>query len=91
MALASLLRRTTRLEQVFVMDTMAGYPPLTSDEIAALAQRMADGDQWTDLEKARVIKQCPYIHGGVDGSVTINVHTGNIYVKRIIGVDMSLL
>lgn len=57
MALASLQRRTARLEKVFVVDHLAHYPPLTADEMEALAERMTSGDKWTNVEKARVIKQ----------------------------------
>ena len=37
MALASLQRRTARLEKVFAVDAVAHYPPLTDAEMKALA------------------------------------------------------
>jgi DNA primase catalytic subunit len=35
-------RRALRLEKFFVVDNVARYPPLTTDEMKTLANRMAD-------------------------------------------------
>ena len=91
MALGSLQRRTARLERVFAVDSVAQYPPLTADEMQTLADRKANGDKWTDVETARVIRQCPYIHCSVDGSLSIHGSKGEVYIKRIIGVDTTLV
>jgi hypothetical protein len=50
MALASLQRRASRLEKFFVVDNVAHYPPLTTDEMTALANRIADGEKCTAVE-----------------------------------------
>jgi len=63
MALPTIRRRLGKLENVFVVDRFAGYPPLTTQEIEALAKRMAEGQEWADVETGRIVKQCPIIQG----------------------------
>ena len=90
MALASLQRRTARLEKFFVVDSVAHYPPLTKDEMKALANRMADGQKCTAVETARVIRQCPFTYRGEDGGLVVHAHKGEVYVIRMSANDMLL-
>ena len=85
MALTAIQRRGGRLERVFVVDRLPGYPSLTADEIEALAGRMAEGQAWTAEETARVVKQCPMIQG----ELVIKAYQGEVTVKRYLGVDLA--
>ena len=85
MALPTIRRRIGKLENVFVVDRFAGYPPLTVDEIEALAARMVEGEKWTDEETGRVVKQCPIIQG----ELLISANRGEVFVKRYLGVDLA--
>jgi hypothetical protein len=85
MALPTIKRRVGRLEGVFVVDSLQGYPLLTPDEIEALAGWMADGDRWTDEEEARIIRQCPIIQG----ELMIMAHSGQVTIKRYLGIDTA--
>lgn len=64
MALTALRRRTAMLEKVFVLDPVAGYPPLMMEEIEAAGAANGKRRKWTEVEKARVINQGPYRHSG---------------------------
>jgi hypothetical protein len=85
MALPAIQRRVGRLERVIVVDRLPDYPPLTTDEIETLAQRMARGQTWTDEEAARVIRQCPIFQG----ELAITAHRGQVMIKRYVGVDLA--
>jgi len=85
MALPEIRRRVGRLESVLGADRLPCYPPLTTDEIEALAQRMAGGRTWTDEETTRVIRQSPIIQG----ELLINAHGGQVTIKRYVGVDLA--
>ena len=85
MALTAIQRRVGRLESVFVVDRLPGYPPLTPDEIEALAGRMANGQIWTEEETAQVVKQCPIIQG----ELIVKAHKGEVIIKRYLGVDLA--
>ena len=85
MALTAIQRRVGRLESVFVVDRLPGYPPLTPDDIEALVRRMAGGQTWTEEETARVVKQCPMIQG----ELMIKAHRGEVIIKRYLGVDLA--
>jgi hypothetical protein len=54
MPLPAIRQRVSRLEAVFVVDRLADFPPLTTEEIEALVERMAGGEKWTREETARV-------------------------------------
>ena len=71
------------MESAIEVDRLLGYPPLTTDEIEALAQRMAEGQAWTEEETARVERQCPIIQG----ELVIRAHGGQVIIKRYVGVD----
>ncbi len=83
MAITAIRRRVGRLETVFVVDRLPGYPPLGADEIEELARRTAAGNAWTELEKARIVKQCPIIQG----EFVIKAYNGEVIIKRYVGVD----
>ena len=83
MSLAGIRRRVGKLQTVIVVDRLPGYPPLTADEIEALAKRMADGQTWTEEETARVIRQCPISQG----ELMITAYGGHVTMKRYVGVD----
>jgi hypothetical protein len=85
MSLASIRRRVGKLQTVIVVDPLPGYPPLTTDEIEALAGRMADGRTWTEEETARVIRQCPISQG----ELMITAYEGQVAIKRYVGVDTA--
>ena len=85
MALPTIRRRLGKLENVFVVDRFAGYPPLTTQEIEALAKRMAEGQEWADVETGRIVKQCPIIQG----ELLISANRGEVFVKRYLGVDLA--
>lgn len=86
MALPDIRRRVGRLEGVFVVDRLADFPPLTTDEIEALVERMASGEKWTQEETARVARRCPYIEGEL--LITTGLR-GQVSVKRYPGLDMA--
>ena len=90
MALASLQRRTARLEKFFVVDSVAHHPPLTTDEMKALANRMADGQKCTAVETARMARQCPFTYRGDDGGLVVHAHKGGVYALRMSVEDMLL-
>ncbi|MGA2271326.1 MAG: hypothetical protein ABSH44_22895 [Bryobacteraceae bacterium] len=83
MSLVSIRRRVGKLQTVIVVDPLPGHPPLTADEIEALARRMADGQTWTEEEMARVIRQCPISQG----QLMITAYGGQVTIKRYVGVD----
>jgi hypothetical protein len=85
MGLPAIRRRVRNLESVFVIDRFAGYPPLTVDEIEALAGRMAAAQAWTEEETARIVKQCTIIQG----ELLITATRGEVRVKRYPGVDLA--
>lgn len=85
MALLAIQRRINRLEGVFAPDLVAGFPPLTNEEIEELVEQLAGGEKWTDLERARLAKECPY----TEGELIIRAFRGEITIKRLIGVDMA--
>ena len=90
MALASLQRRTAILEKVFAGDAVAHYPPLTDAEMAALAERMANGEKCTAVETARVARQCPFTYRGEDGGLVVHAHKDGVYAIRMSAADMLL-
>ena len=77
--------RTLAISLVFVVDSFAGLPPRTTDEIEALAMRMAEGGKWTDEEEARVARQCPIIQG----ELLITANRGEVFIKRYPGIDLA--
>ena len=85
MAFLTMRRRLGKLETVFVVDRLAGFPPLTADEIVALAVRLAQGRKWTDEEEARVIRQCPIFQG----ELMITANREGVFVKRYGGIDLA--
>ena len=85
MALSKMWRRVGKLETVFVVDRFAGLPPLTPDEIEALAMRMAEGGKWTDEEEGRVARQCPILQG----ELMITANRGAVFIKRYPGIDLA--
>jgi hypothetical protein len=87
MGLPTIRRRIGKLESVFAPDRWAGYPPLTPEEIEALAGRMAAGQGWTNEEAARVAKQSPIIQG----ELLITAHRGEVWIKRYPGVDLACI
>ena len=87
MALTAIQRRVGKLKSLFVVDRLPDYPPLTADEIEALAGRMADGQTWTEAETARVIRQCPINQG----ELVIRAREGQVIIKRYVGVDSAWL
>ena len=86
MPLPAIRQRIGRLEAVFVVDQAAGFPPLTSEEIEGMVGRLAEGQEWTDVETARVVKQCPFIEGEL--LITTGLR-GEVLIKRYIGVDTA--
>ena len=87
MALLAMRRRIGKLETVFVVDRFAGRPPLTMDEIEALAGRAAGGESWTEEEEARLARQCPIIQG----ELLVTAYRGEVFVKRYCGIDLALI
>ena len=85
MGFPAIRQRVRRLESVFAPDRWAGYPPLTAEEIEALAGRMAAGQGWTNEEAARVAKQSPIIQG----ELLITARRGEVWVKRYPGIDLA--
>ena len=77
-------RRLRRLESVIVVDPFGDYPPLTHEEIVELVDRDARGEPWSDLEKARLARQCPYQRG----ELMISAYDGEIGIKRYVGIDV---
>jgi len=86
MALPAIRQRVKRLEAVFVVDWLASFPPLSRDEIEALVERMAGGQEWTREETARVARQCPYIEGEL---IITKGLQGEVIVKRYPGLDVA--
>jgi len=86
MALPAIRQRVRRLEAVFVVDWLADFPPLSNEEIVALVDRMAGGEEWTREETARVARQCPYIEGEL--IITTRLQ-GEVIVKRYPGLDVA--
>jgi hypothetical protein len=72
---------------LFVVDRFAACPPLTMDEIEALAGWAAGGEAWTEEEEARVARQCPLIQG----ELLITAIRGAVFVKRYPGIDLALI
>ena len=91
MHLAALQRRTARLEKFFAVDAVARYPPLTDAEMWALTERIANGEECTAVERARVARRCPFVYGGEDGGLVVHAQKGEITIKRYVGVDMTLV
>ena len=87
MALPAMRQRIGRLESVFVVDRLAGFPPLTTKEIEALAVRMASGYNWTQQETARVAWRCPY----TAGELIIRAPRCGINIKRYPGLDVAAI
>ena len=87
MGLPTIRRRVGKLESVFAPDRWAGYPPLTAEEIQALAGRMAKGEKWTDEETGRLAKQCTIIQG----ELLITAHRDGIFIKRYPGLDLACI
>jgi len=87
MGFPAIRRRVGRLENVFAPERWAGYPPLTPEEIEALAGRMAKGQGWTNEEAARVAKQSPIIQG----ELLITANRGEVSIKRYPGVDLACI
>jgi hypothetical protein len=87
MGLPTIKRRIGNLESVFAPDRWAGYPPLTAEEIEALAERMEKGKNWTDEETGRVVRQCPIIQG----ELLITAHRGEVFMKRYLGIDLACI
>jgi hypothetical protein len=85
MGFPAIKRRVGKLESVFAPDRWAAYPPLTPEEIEALAGRMAAGQGWTNEEAARVAKQSPIIQG----ELLITANRGEVFIKRYPGVDLA--
>jgi hypothetical protein len=88
MAVPAIRQRVKRLETVFVVDGLAGYPPLSHEEIVALVVGMAGGQKWTDVETARVARQGPHIHGQL--MITRGLR-GEVIVKRYPGLDVECI
>ena len=88
MPLPAIRQRIGRLEALFVVDRAAGYPPLTAEEIEAMVGRLAAGQEWTDMETARVARQCPFIKGEL--VITTGLR-GRVIIKRLLGIDTALV
>jgi len=86
MPLPAIRRRIDRLEGVFVVDRVASYPPLTMQEIEELVEQGALGQDWTEIETARVARQCPYIRGEL--MITTGLR-GEVIIKRYPGLDTA--
>ena len=54
MALTTIRRKVERLESAFGAYNLPDYPPLSLQEMEALAGCLADGRKWTEEETARV-------------------------------------
>ncbi len=85
MALPAIQRRVGRLECVFVPDRLAGFPPLGRAEIEALVERTAGGQKWSEIDRARIARECPY----TGGELIIREFRGEIMIKRLVGIDMA--
>jgi hypothetical protein len=85
MGLPTIRRRVGRLESVFAPDRWAGYPPLTAEEIETLAGRMVQGENWSDEETGRILRQCPIIQG----ELLITAIRGEVFMKRYLGIDLA--
>jgi len=85
MPLPSLRRRIGKLEIELPTDCMAGYPPLSFEQIEALVAGLADGGRWTAEEEAQVARQCPVIQG----ELLITASRGEVLIKRYPGVDLA--
>jgi hypothetical protein len=86
MTLSSIRRREGKLEAINI-DPPVAYQPLSADEIEALVLRASVGGTWTDEETARVLRQCPIRQG----ALSIGGSGNRVFIKRIIGVDPSLI
>jgi hypothetical protein len=86
MALLAIRQRVRRLEGVFVVDRLADFQPLNHQEIEALVERIAGGEEWTREETARVARRCPYIEGEL--TITTGLQ-GEVIVKRYPGLDVA--
>jgi len=84
MALPAVRQRLRRLESIIMVDRFGDYPPLTHDEIVAMVERDTRSAPWSDLEKARMARQCPYHHG----ELMISAYDGEIGIKRYVGIDV---
>ena len=87
MGFPAIRRRVRNLESVFVIDRFAGYPPLTPEEIEALAGRMVEDKKWSEEEAGRVARQCPIIQG----ELLFTVIQGEVFLKRYPGVDLACI
>ena len=87
MGLPTIRRRIGKLEIVFAPDRWAGSPPLTEEEIEALAGRMVEDKKWSEEETGRVARQCPIIQG----ELLFTVIQGEVFLKRYLGVDLACI
>jgi|HubBroStandDraft_3_1064219.scaffolds.fasta_scaffold1197187_2 hypothetical protein len=87
MGLPTIRRRVRNLESVFVIDRFAGYPPLTPEEIEALAVRMVEDKKWSEEETGRVVRQCPIIQK----ELLITATRGEVFMKRYLGIDLACI
>jgi hypothetical protein len=76
-------RRISSLE--VDMPAFATGPPLTRDEVEDIAGRVRDGKPLTRAERERLRQHSPI----VQGEYIIRAIQGRIFVKRIVGVDLS--
>jgi len=86
MPLPAIRQRVKRLEGVFVVDRAASYPPLTMQEIEELVEQGALGQDWTEIETARVARRCPYIEGEL--LITTGLR-GEVIIKHFPGLDTA--
>jgi hypothetical protein len=85
MPLASIRRRVDRLQGLDMFVTVINYPPLTSPEIEAIANRVLAGEPLTKEEVDRLQFQSPII----DGELLITAHRGTVFIKRYGGLDLA--
>ena len=83
MPLNTIRRRVSRLETVIA--PKCEYPPFTSTEIAAIAERVRDGEIFGADELSRLQQHSPIVEG------EFIVHSGgpHVTVKRYVGVNLA--
>jgi hypothetical protein len=85
MPLARIRQRLIALEKIGTWARIGKLPPLTSAEIADIAERCRRREWITKVEMARVARQSPI----VDGEIIMTGYRGKLIIKRYVGVNLA--